>query len=246
MKNYIKGQGYQNIFFKIGDTICIVRLGKTSNEKISAPGEKIVQTYHFSKGQFEIAQSKTTMIDFFSNDKDVCFNCPYAVSNGAKLLDCYTHKPRQYSGFLSMLRAVKRRLNWEEIPTLNKETERKILEFSTGRYIRFGTYGEPSLLPIDLTRTICAVAKNWTGYTHQHENKPQFAPYFMASTHNETQENNARLNGWRSFVASKQQISNLISCPASAESGYKSNCSKCGLCSGTQGKGNKSVVILEH
>jgi hypothetical protein len=28
--------------------------------------------------------------------------------------------------------------------------------------------------------------------------------------------------------------------------GFKSNCSKCGLCSGTKGKGTKSVIILEH
>jgi hypothetical protein len=236
----------KNIIFKIKDTLCVIRLGKTSNEKISAKNETIVQTYHFSKNQFVVAQVKTTMREFFSFDGPVCLDCPFAVSNGAKLSDCYTHKVMQYSGFISMLRSIGKKYTWDEIPELNKDIERDILRASTGRYIRFGTYGEPSLLPIELTRTICAVAKNWTGYTHQYNKRPEFSPFFMASTHDAIQEQSARDNNWRSFVASPTGIEGLVSCPASKEQNYKSNCSKCGLCSGTQGKGNKSIVILQH
>lgn len=235
-----------NTIFKINGTLCVIRLGKTSNEKIAAKNEKIVQTYHFSKGQFQVAQRITNMREFFSNDGDVCLDCPFAVLNGAKLSDCYTHKVMQYSGFISMLRAIGRKYYWNDIPELNKDIEREILRASTGRYIRFGTYGEPSLLPIELTRTICAVAKSYTGYTHQYDKRPEFSPFFMASTHNEAEEQTARLNSWRSFVASPTGIPGLVSCPASKEQGYKSNCSKCGLCSGTEGKGNKSIVILQH
>lgn len=235
-----------NIFFKINNTLCVIRLGKTSNKKIAAAGEKIVQTYHFSEGQYYAAINKADMKTFFSHDADVCFDCPFAVSNGAKLSACYTHKGMQYLGFKSMLRGIAKLATWDEIPELNKDIERDILKACNGRYIRFGTYGEPSILPIDLTRTICSIAKSWTGYTHQHKKRPEFSPFFMASTHNETQEKDASANGWRSFVASPIGIDALVSCPASAEAGFKSNCSKCGLCSGTQGKGNKSVVILEH
>lgn len=235
-----------NIFFKINNTLCVIRLGKTTNKKIAAAGEKIVQTYHFSEGQYYAAINKADMKTFFSHDADVCFDCPFAVSNGAKLSACYTHKGMQYLGFKSMLRGIAKRATWDEIPELNKDIERDILKACNGRYIRFGTYGEPSILPIDLTRTICSLAKSWTGYTHQHKKRPEFSPFFMASTHSETQEKAAALNGWRSFVASPTGIDALVSCPASAEAGFVSNCSKCGLCSGTQGKGNKSIVILEH
>jgi hypothetical protein len=76
---------------------------------------------------------------------------------------------------------------------INKDMERDILKAAAGRFVRFGTYGEPSLLPIELTRTICAVAKNWTGYTHQYKQRAEFAPYFMASTHSEAEEQSARL-----------------------------------------------------
>jgi hypothetical protein len=101
-------------------------------------------------------------------------------------------------------------------------------------------------MPIELVHHICNVAKNWTGYTHQWKSKIEFAPYFMASTHSEEEERIASLIGFRSFVASPKPISQFISCPASSEMGFKSNCSKCGLCSGTKGKGQKSVIILEH
>jgi hypothetical protein len=68
----------------------------------------------------------------------------------------------------------------------------------------------------------------------------------MASTHSVGQEMLARQLGYRSFVVTNKSIDGLVSCPASKEMGYKSNCSKCGLCSGTEGKGKKSIVILEH
>lgn len=245
--NSAKGANYQNVFFKLNNTLCIVRYGKTSNDKITG-SEKAVETYHFSKGQFDyISQSKTfNFKTFFSFDRDVCLDCPLSQNMGAKMSACYTHKGHQPMGFRSMLLSIIKRFEWDNIPQLNAETEREILRFAAGRYVRFGTYGEPSLLPIELTRTICAVAKNWTGYTHQHNKKPEFSPFFMASTHNEAEEQSARLNGWRSFVASPKHIEGLIKCPASKEMNYKSNCNKCGLCSGTQGKGNKSIVILQH
>jgi hypothetical protein len=234
----------KRVIFKIDNTLCVIRLGDTSNPKISAGKEVVIQTYHFSRSQFEIVKDKITMTQFFEQDKDVCLDCPFAVSNGAKVSDCYTHEYNQYSGFLSMLRSIRLSYSWDTIPEYSKEAEREILKLSAGRFIRFGTYGEPSLLPVDLTRTMCAVAKNWTGYTHQHNKRPEFAPYYMASVHdlNEAEA----LPMWRSFVASPSRVTGLIPCPASKEMNNVSNCSKCGLCSGTSGKGKKSVNILLH
>jgi hypothetical protein len=47
-------------------------------------------------------------------------------------------------------------------------------------------------------------------------------------------------------VSEKVDIDNFTPCPAAKETGKKSSCEKCGLCSGTSGKGKKSVQILEH
>ncbi len=236
------------IVYRSGNVLHVFRLGKTLNEKIAPKTELIVQTYHFSKAQFELANSGTkfSMSDFFKLDGAVCFDCPFAVSNGAKLTACYTHKMNQYSGFLSSLRSIRTFLEWDEIPEFSAEIANKISEISKGKYIRFGTYGEPSLIPVDLVSSICLVAKNWTGYTHQWGKKPEYSPYFMASCHSEGQAKFAESKGWRSFIAAKEAIQGTVNCPASDEAGFKSTCSKCGLCSGTNGKGKKNVYILEH
>ena len=237
----------KKIIYRQGDTITIVTLNSTSNKKIASSGEKIVQTYHFSREQYDIAQGKTTMAEFFAHDGKVCFDCPFAVSNGAKLSACYTHKMMQYSGFLSSLRSIgKVTESFDSIPEYNVSIGAKIAEMCDGKYVRFGTYGEPSLMPIALVGCMVAVSKSWTGYTHQWKKNPEYAKYFMASTHSTEEERIASLIGYRSFVASPEPIAQFISCPASAEMGFKSNCSKCGLCSGTNGKGTKSVIILEH
>ena len=233
------------IFFRDNDALHIISQSKTTNTKIAELKEKIVQTYHFSRDQFEEAKKQTTMRDFFSHDGAVCMDCPFAVSNGAKLSACYTHKVMQYSGFLSMLRSIK--MEWDEIPTLSETQSATIIKMCDGKYVRFGTYGEPSLLPIGMVSQMTNVAKSWTGYTHQWRKvNHDYAKYFMASTHTAEEEYTASLIGYRSFVASPKTISQFISCPASKEMGFISNCSKCGLCSGTMGKGKKSVIILEH
>jgi hypothetical protein len=101
-------------------------------------------------------------------------------------------------------------------------------------------------------------ARNWTGYTHQWmhgyhnwmNGSYQWAKeFFMASTHNLSQTFLAEAMGWRSFQSTSDGVatSNLINCPASKEAGYKSNCSRCGLCAGTGGKRvTKSIFIYEH
>lgn len=235
------------IQFKQADVLIVFTFGTTTNKKIALPKEKIVQTYSFSRGQYEEAKQKTTMKDFFSKDAEVCMDCPFAVSNGAKLSACYTHKMMQYSGFLSSLKSIAKSYeSWDSIPTLNDEMIAQIVKQSNGKYVRFGSYGEPSLIPIELVEAIVNVAKSWTGYTHQWNQKPQYAEYFMASTHTKAMEEIARSKGWRSFVATPTPIEGITNCPASNEQGFKSHCSKCGLCSGTKGKGSKSVFIIEH
>jgi hypothetical protein len=233
------------IIFRENDVLHVISSSKTSNKKIASPKETIVQTYHFSRGQFDEAQNKTSMREFFSHDGAVCMDCPFAVSNGAKLSACYTHKVMQYSGFLSMLRSID--LEWDQIPTLSETQTVQIVKMCQDKYVRFGTYGEPSLLPIELVKDMTKVAMSWTGYTHQWKKvNHEYARYFMASTHSVEEEEIATFIGYRSFVASPIVIPQFISCPASKEMGFKSNCSKCGLCSGTMGKGKKSVIILEH
>ena len=153
----------KRIIYRQGDTITIFTVGTTSNKKIALPKEKIVQTYHFSKEQYDIAQGQTSMREFFSHDGKVCFDCPFAVSNGAQLSACYTHKMMQYSGFLSSLRSIGKLYDsFDDIPELCIDMYTDIVNMCWNRYVRFGTYGEPSLVPMDLIERICMYCKNWT------------------------------------------------------------------------------------
>ena len=237
--------------FIIGDTLCVVRLGNTTNDKIAPPGEKIIQTYHYSRAQFENAQSKTSMQSFFSKDGDVCLDCPYAMSNGSDLKGCYTHKVRQYSGMVSQLRSIGSKYeSWDSIPKYDDKIGADVVAMCNGRYVRFGTYGEPSLMPISLLRCISVVAKTWSGYTHQWDKPWAYAyrDFFMASTHDVEQTTMAETMGWRAFMddSTHTKHDGMVNCPASSEAGYKSSCSKCALCSGVRGKGSKSVYIFNH
>ena len=225
------------------NNIFVVRKGKTSNKKIS-DGSALVQTYTFSKAQWSLANSgkKFSMTDFFKLDGSNCMDCPYSGNQGKG--GCYTHKFNQYIGFLSMLRGIKS----DQLTPINQRKFTIIIDMCADSYVRFGTYGEPSLLDVGLVKLMALSAKSWTGYTHQWNKEwaNEYAEYFMASTHNKEETNKARLKNYRSFIASTTGTEEAVTCPASAEAGFKSNCASCGLCSGMLGKGKKDIKILEH
>lgn len=226
-----------------GQNIFVVRKGFTTNTKIS-DGKPLVQTYTFSVKQWQLASTRKgfEMKEFFALDESNCLDCPYSgnAGNGG----CYTHKFMQYTGFLSMLRSIKA----SEVTPLTSHKEDVIEKMCTGSYVRFGTYGEPSLVSLHLIKRMAEASSAWTGYTHQHA-KPwasNYAKYFMASVHDEAEAIAAGELAYRSFIATNTGDEKAVSCPASKEAGFKSNCARCGLCSGTLGKGKTNIKILEH
>ena len=234
----------KSIVYRTDDTIQVFRLGTTSNDKIEADKKrKIVQTYTFSLSQMKnIMKNVKGMKKFFSVADTNCMDCPFN-----KFGKCYTHKFNQYVGFVSMIKSIiKEYDSFENIPTYNDDLHSQIVDICRDTYVRFGTYGEPSLHPLKLIENIVEVASNWTGYTHQWHRNKELSKYFMASTHTAKQEQKARSFGYRSFVVTNDKLKQYVNCPASKEAGYKSSCSKCGLCSGTNGKTNKSIYILNH
>jgi hypothetical protein len=240
------------ITFRLGNTVQIFRSGITSNKKIAAPKEKIVQSFSFAKAQFnEVAKRMSDgtggFNEFFELDAEVCLDCPFSRNSGNG--GCYTHKITQYFGFISSLKSQVRKFStFEEIPEYSEEIYNEILKISKDKFVRFGSYGEPSLHPLNLVKGVSEASKNWTGYTHQYFRKPEYSKYFMASAHNSRQAETAKSKfDYRSFIATRDNKEvNAVICPASKEGGFKSNCSACGLCSGGEGKGKVNVVILEH
>lgn len=252
----------KRITFKLDNTVQVFRYGKTVNAKISDGTEQILQTYTFSReqydyiGQHQFNGTKGEMSEFFQLDNSACGNCPLSsnkANNGNGT--CYTHKYQSYSGFVQMLKSINREYpTYAEIPDYSTAISLEIqaLAIKTN-YTRFGTYGEPSMHPYSLVGAITILSKKWTGYTHQWLSKPDYLDFFMASVHSEStaamvgrMEVNGIQQDFRSFVATSAPNESAVSCPASIEAGFKSNCAKCGLCSGIQGKGKKSVHILLH
>jgi len=242
MKNY-------KIIYRDLNNLFIFQVGRTSNAKISDGKNQIMQTYTFSIDQFNLVQSgKYDFKSFFALDKANCLDCPFSGNMGQIAGKCYTHKPIQYFGFISMLKSIKEDIN--SIPYLNEEIKEEIINSCGGKYVRFGTYGEPSLIDYNLVSDICKVSRTWTGYTHQWAKQfgQKYASFFMSSVHSISESIISERLNFRSFIVSSSQElnkSNVI-CPASKEANYKTTCEKCSLCSGKTGKGQKSVTINYH
>ena len=195
------------IIFTDEKNIFVVSKNKTSNKKIS-DGKPLVQTYTFSKEQYHLATTSKGfgMKKFFALDESNCMDCKFSGNQGEG--GCYTHKFNQYVGFLSMLRSIK----IEQLTAITVSKVIAIIELCKDTYVRFGTYGEPSLLPLSMVKSMADVASNWTGYTHQHDKKfaQGYKDFFMASTHTQEESTNRSSDGWRSFIALSR--SRLLRC----------------------------------
>ena len=185
-KKQARKKAVKRVVFADSKNVYVIRKGKTSNKKIS-DGSELVQTYTFSREQYNLANSGTAfkMADFFALDGSNCLDCIFSGNQRAKNPDlkvkCYTHKIMQYSGMLSMLRSIAP----SELTNLSILKERQILSMTFNTYVRFGTYGEPSLLPYQLVKDMARTASNWTGYTHQASKEwaEPYNRYFMGSVH---------------------------------------------------------------
>lgn len=231
--------------YRIGDTLVVLRHGTTTAKKVASPQEKILQTYHFSREQFTTARNGNAggIKNFFTPTKSVCFTCPRSIGDGDG--SCYTYKFDQFRGFLALIRSIK--LEWDEIPQLPESVPDEILRITKDTYIRFGVFGEPSLLPLEWIQSMCSVSRSWTGYTHRWMSlSAGYANYFMASVETEPLRKLATLLGYRCFFASMNKPDKIVHCPTDPRQSRETNCSKCGLCSGNFGKGKKDIFIFSH
>ena len=120
--------------------------------------------------------------------------------------------------------------------------------------IRFGSAGNPDLIPLEMVKDMASKAPSWTGYTHnwKKEDKQEYRKYFMASVDNPYEAKQAKLKGWRYFRVRKPGDTTLymneILCPATTERGISAGvtCATCGLCNGTSNKTKCDIVVDAH
>ena len=118
-----------------------------------------------------------------------------------------------------------------------------------GMSVRFGAYGDPNVLPIDLLVQLKSVVKNSTSYTHQwktESNNESLKRISMASVDNKDEAKQAIAEGWRYFRVTNDinDIDNEteIVCPNTT---HNVQCIDCGLCKGNTTKA-KNIVIEVH
>lgn len=115
------------------------------------------------------------------------------------------------------------------------------------KLVRFGTYGDPAMVPMKVWQPILDQCVGHTAYTHQW-NKAWAKPYqkfCMASVDTQSEYDQAKALGWRTFRVRPQSEADAATnkretaCPASEEQGKRKQCEDCLLCDG----GNKTVDV---
>lgn len=114
---------------------------------------------------------------------------------------------------------------------------------------RFGSYGDPCAIPIQIWKDLLEKVPFHTGYTRQWLN-PEFKEYqdfLMASCFSNFEQALASEKGWNTYrirEVNGPKLESEIVCPASKESSILTSCQQCKLCKGN--KGAKNIVVTIH
>lgn len=207
--------------------VVIMPLGKSSNQKTG----KMLQTYIIRSHMHPLAAVQS------GGDVAICNDCPMRGlvatqkrrRKGKNFRACYVNVGQGPT----MVYGAFRRGRYVEYNSIDHD------QFIRGRKIRFGTYGEPILLPLSLMEHLASISGGWTGYTHQWANV-SYQPYrrfLMASVHGLTgpwSREHAKSQGWRTFRTMRggEPADGEALCPASKEAGHRLSCNTCNLCDG--------------
>ncbi len=216
-----------------GDNIAVIAIINSDNRKTG----NMIQIYIINVDVNPITASIN------GQDNSVCGDCRHRGING-KSRTCYvnlaTGTDMVYRGFIS-----------GKYPTIDKSNYRRVFN---NRFVRFGAYGDPTLIPIDIVEAISSVCIGWTGYTHQWERCNEgYRGYFMASVDNRKEYGKAKRSGWRTFRIRKSTdkiYQREFVCPASDEGNNRMQCINCNACNGTKrntlSNNAGSVTIIVH
>lgn len=174
-------------------------------------------------------------------DSTVCGNCPHRAGPNEKSGSCYVNLGQGphavYSHYLK-----------GKYPSLAQSHK----SLFTDRFLRLGSYGDPTAIPFDVWINITSWAKDHTGYTHQWRLCDQrFKNICMASCDSTLDYDTAKYMGWRTFrvkTNSQPVLKSEVKCPASPDSFPKRQCEDCMACNGTNRENDlrRDIVINAH
>jgi hypothetical protein len=203
----------------------------------------------------------------------ICGDCPHAWQWNEEKGEfekgpCYV---REYQAPAAVLGAIAR----GSYPIAGVDfPESWIQHIAAGRDVRLGAYGDPAACPPEISAQFVSRARTRTGYTHMwksaypgaRRNAWRMRELVMASCDSMADLHAARDAGFRGFLVTQAgielggrsvlsvgaHIAGAMLCPASDEfaaiAGRKTECAKCGACSGAGGKGARmpDVFIPAH
>ena len=161
----------------------------------------------------------------------VCKGCPFASGNG-----CYVNVGQGPA-------AIWKKFKRGGYPELHPF---QFPQAFAGRKVRFGAYGNPTLLPLSKVKAIASLSNGWTGYFHDWKENPLahgYAAYFMASTETESSLRLASSLGFRTFHVSPEKPADAIECLSDSRG---MTCAQCKLCAGLSKQRQPSVWINPH
>ena len=148
----------------------------------------------------------------------ICIGCPFASGEG-----CYVN-PGQAPLMI-----------WQAYHRGSYPTLRDYSVFQS-RGVRFGAYGNPSLIPLKIVKAIRRRAGKTTGYFHDwkaNRDASKYNRYFMASTDTLESLEEAKAEGLRVFHASREKPSGKFVTCLNVTRGK--TCAECGICNGGDG-----------
>lgn len=171
-------------------------------------------------------------------DASVCGSCPQRPSVGGA---CYVHIP---SGPQRI---------WFTLNKMGPTTGYPDLDpaWLAGRDVRWGAWGDPAAVPLQVYQDLMPGLNSWSGFTHQWRDLAANEwGFLMASVENEADAKEAWSRGWRTFrVRGPDEL--LLErgrmCPASDEAGHGLTCATCKQCDGNvNNPGRPSRAIVAH
>lgn len=209
--------------------VCImtgVTGSKSSNRKTGA----MVQTYIIRDDMSPVEAVKVR------EDVGICGGCVHRKQDNGRRT-CYVNLGQ---GPLSVYKAFRR----GKYPVVSLADAAKAV---AGKFVRFGTYGDPAAVPAEVWQTLAAASIGRTGYTHQWRNGKfsALAPLMQASC--ETAEDVTRAHKlgfagtFRVIPLGEELPTTALNCPASEERGKVVQCIDCRACDGST-----DVVIYAH
>ena len=172
---------------KNGSKYAVIATLKTSNRKTG----NMIQLWVLLADHSPVEGVKSGL-----DASTICAGCKFASGNG-----CYVNVGQAPNSIWKAYKANK-------YPKLDPFLYSNVFN---GRKVRFGAYGNPSLIPLSIIKMITEACEGWTGYFHDwkemsKERATAYGKYFMASTETNDSVRRARK---RICVISTYRLSNL-------------------------------------